>query len=371
MRLSLSGSPPRRLRLAGPRLPPRLSALAALLLALALAAACARREPAPEVYISGLTQPRGLALEADGSLLVAEAGLADPARRTPPITTNQSGRVLRITPDRRIDVLADGLPYQLDTASGTDIGPADVLALGGERYLLMGEGVAPLSRMVLRLRPGSPPEPVASVLNFAMKDNLFAKMVGGAGVQANPFAMVATPDGKALLLSDGASGRVLRAGLDGQISVYAEVPKMPPLTGMAFGPDGRLYVAVFSVLPHTPGTGAVWAADGPGSIRPALEGLTMPIDVAFDAAGRLHVLEFGDGRSPKEPYAGGGGRLLRVGADGSRQVVLDHLDHPTSMLFTPAGDLLIAVGGAFSGAGQGKILRLACAELGGEGCPTR
>ena len=282
-----------------------------------------------------------MALEADGSLLVAEAGVVGPADEDTPVEINTSGRVLRITPARQIEVLADGLPFTHDAASGTDVGPADVALLQSERFLLTRESHAPLSRLLLRLTPGAPQQQVASVLNFAMRDILLAKMVGGAGVQANPFAMAATPQGGAFFLSDGASGRVLRACLDGAITVFAEVPGMPPLTGMAFGPDGRLYVAVFSVLPHTPGTGA------------------------------LYVLEFGDGRSPREPYAAGAGRRLWITADGARRVVLSHFDHPTWMLFTPTGNLLIAVGGAITAAGQGAIVRVACADLGSAACATR
>lgn len=40
-------------------------------------------------------------------------------------------------------------------------------------------------------------------------------------------------------------------------------------------------------------------------------GLTMPIDLGFDAAGTLYVLEFSDGRQPNQPYAAGSGRLLK------------------------------------------------------------
>jgi hypothetical protein len=92
----------------------------------------------------------------------------------------------------------------------------------------------------------------------------------------------------------------------------------------------------------------------------------MPIDVGFDAAGTMYVLEFGDGRQVDQPYAGNGGRLLRVERDGARAVVLDRLDHPTAMAFAPSGDLFVAVGGAFSTPGQGAILRVPCRILGSE-----
>ena len=126
---------------------------------------------------------------------------------------------------------------------------------------------------------------------------------------------------------------MLRVALDGQISLLAELPQMPPLTGLAFGPDGRLYFADFSALPHAPGSGAIWAADRSGKLMPAAAGLTMPIDVGFDGAGAMYVLEFSDGRRPGQPYAAGLGRLLRIEHDGARTVVLDRLNYPTAMVF--------------------------------------
>jgi sugar lactone lactonase YvrE len=147
---------------------------------------------------------------------------------------------------------------------------------------------------------------------------------------------------------------------------------MRPLTGLAFGPDGRLYVADFSALPHAPGSGAIWAADRSGELMPAATGLTMPIDVRFDGTGALYVLEFSDGKRPAQPYAAGLGRLLRIERYGTRTVVLDRLNYPTTMAFSRAGDLYIAVNGAFSAPGQGTILKLACGALGAPAaCPHR
>lgn len=334
-----------------------------VLVAIALFVPSCVNEPRISTVASGLDQPRGMAFDAGGNLVVAEAGAAG-AVIQPPVTTNTSGRVSRITPDGRRETVIGGLPFTLDTATGTSVGPADVALVGGELLVLTGEGSALLSRSLLRIEPGAPPQMVASFLAFAQAGNPEGQMMGGAGVQANPYAMIAAPDGSALFVSDGASGRVLRVTLDGTIQEFAAVPGRPPLTGLAFGPDGRLYVAVFSVLPHTPGSGAIWVAEPGGAIAPAVEGLTMPIDVAFDPAGTLYVLEFSDGRSPKEPYAAGRGRLLRIEAGGEHTVVLDGLNFPTAMLFARSGDLLISASGAFSGAGAGSVVRVACAELG-------
>jgi sugar lactone lactonase YvrE len=188
-------------------------------------------------------------------------------------------------------------------------------------------------------------------------------MIGANAIAANPYAMVSAPDRRALYVADSASGRVLRVTLDGDIRVFAELPNMPPLTGLAFAPDGKLYFADFSTLPHAPGSGAIWAADPSGKLAVAVGGLTMPIDVGFDSAGTMYVLEFGDGRQRGQPYADGG-RLLRIEGDETQTVVLDRLNYPTAMAFSRTGDLYIAVGGAFTAQGQGEILKVQCYALG-------
>jgi sugar lactone lactonase YvrE len=344
----------------------RHHATVALLAASLLLAACAPRPASPtsEIYVSGLNQPRGMAFDAAGNLYVAEAGASDPAAaEVIQPETNHSARVVRVDPSRAMTAVLDGLPYTRYITSG-DVGATDVGLIGGVLYVLTGEGYdEKLSRRVLRVIPSAPPQSVASFGDFALDTMPLEYQLSPGGAPSNPYAMAVAPDGGALYVTDGASGRVLRAALDGKISLFAELPDLPPLAGLAFGPDSKLYFTMFSTLPHAPGSGEIWSADPAGQLSRAAAGLTMPIDVAFDASGAMYVLEFGDGRQANQPYAGGSGRLLRVERDASRTIVLDQLDHPTAMAFAPSGDLYIAVGGAFSAPGQGAILRVQCAVL--------
>jgi sugar lactone lactonase YvrE len=333
--------------------------LLALLVGISLLAACAPRATA-EPFATGLNQPRGMAFDDAGNLFVAEAGAA--------AIGASSGRVMQISPRGELSVAVDGLPFTHLPDHG-DVGAADVAMLGGALYVLTGEGHAALSRSVLRALPDRSAQPVASLLNFAAA-GLSPDLIGSGLVASNPYALAAAPDGRALYVADGASGRVLRVTLDGKISGFAALPHMPPLTGLAFGPDGRLYFANFSALPHAPGSGAIWAAARSGKLTPAATELTMPIDVGFDSVGSMYVLEFSDGRRPAQPYAAGLGRLLRIERDGARTVVLDQLNYPTAMVFSRAGDLYIAVNGAWSAPGQGAILKIACRALGTpQACP--
>ncbi len=320
-------------------------------------------QPVASLVARGLNQPRGMAFDSDGHLFVAETGAytADEVHDGPP-GSNHSGRVLRIDSDRRITPVMEALPFTQQKING-DTGVTDVAVLDGDLYVLIGEGLDDnLSRRLLQASSTGRARRVANLLDIVTQTTTAQDMDVGR-IKANPFAMIAAPDGAAFYVSDGASGRILHVELDGDVRVFAETPGMPPLAGMSFGPDGRLYVAVFSHWPHTPGSGAIWAADSTGGLTPAVAGLTMPIDVAFDKAGSLFAIEFSDGRNMEKPYAAWSGRLLRIAPDGAQTVLLDHLNYPTAMLFSPTGDLFIAVGGAFTGAGHGAIIKLACQAI--------
>ncbi len=317
----------------------------------------------PHPFVSGLNQPRGLIFDPSGNLYVAEAGSAD-GPDAPSADTNHSGRILRITPQGQATPILESLPFTHYPLTG-DVGVSDVVWLDGALYALTGEGYDDeLSRRVLRILPDGSPQVVGNILNFVLGSMPAQELSMGVGIASNPYAMVAAPDGRALFVSDGASGRILRVTLDGTIRIFAELPHMPPLTGLAFGPDGKLYFAMFSKLPHTPGSGQIWAADSFGALVLVAQELTMPIDLTFDSAGALYILEFGDGGHADRNYVSGGGRLLRIIDGGTPTVVLEGIDFPTAMTFSPSGDLYISRGGAFTPAGGGGIVKVACSALG-------
>ena len=345
-----------------------------LLVAVGLLSECQARPAAtpsisPEPFVVGLNLPRGLTFDEADNLIVVEAGTrAIDADDASPTYTNHSSRVLLVTPNRQITIVANGLPFAYLPALGTGVGATDVAVMAGARYVLTGEGPDPLSRSVLRIAPGDLPTPIANISNFAAK-GVSSDLMNSGVIRANPYALVAAPDGSALYMTDGASGRVLRITLDGTIHTFAELPDSPPLAGLGFGPDGRLYFTAFSPLPHVPGSGAVWVADASGTVARVVAGLTMPIAVGFDASGAMLVLEFGDGRQSQRLYVAGVGRLLRIASNGRRTTLLDHLNYPTAMAFSHAGDLYIAVGGAFTEAGQGSVVKVSCLAL--DVCPNK
>lgn len=336
----------------------------ALLIGVALLSSC-KGDPVTEVFATGLNQPRGMTFDDAGNLYVAEAGMLDAQadNRSSPIT-NHSSQVTRISPDGQLTRVMDGLPFTHYAAAG-DVGATDVAMLSDAVYVLTGEGYDDrLSRAMLRVAPDGSPELVANVFQFVEKTTPLDSAMGITTLASNPYSMVLAPDGDALYVTDGASGRVFHVTRDGAIRVFVELPNTPPLTGVTLGPDERIYFTLFSALPLARSNGAVWAADLSGRLDVAVPELTMPIDVGFDGADVMYVLEFSAGLTPDQFYAAASGRLLRVAQDGTQTVVLDRLNYPTAMTFSPVGDLYIAVSGAFSAPGQGAILKVPCHVLG-------
>ena len=326
-----------------------------------VAGACGGGEAEHLQIIDGLNEPRGLWLKADGTLCVAEAGrLAEGqvVEEGPAANRANTGSVSCVDPEGRRRRIIDRLPYVLYNVTGAATGPADLAEMAGDLYLLTGESEGILARKILRLTgSGNPPEVVADFLAFAQaaEPGFFDEV----DVFSNPYSMIPDPEQRRFLVSDGATGQVLAAGLDGRIQVFSEVEGHEVLTGIVRGPDGAPYVTSFSQLPHSTGDGALLRLRPDGTFDVAVDGLTTPIDVAFDGQGRLYVLEFIDGTQTERPYQGKTGRLLRFAptSDGwqDRQVLIDRLPFPTALLIDGDDRIYVSIRGALSPPESGVV----------------
>ena len=214
---------------------------------------------------------------------------------------------------------------------------------------------------------------IADFLVYA-EQTAFPDFFDEINIITNPFAMIADSQNDRFLITDGATGEVYSAGPDGEIRVYSQVEGHAVLTGIAWGPDGLLYVASFSEIPHEQGAGAIVRIHPDGQSSVAVADLTTPIDLAFDRQERLYVLEFVFASAEGHPYRDRTGRLLRfeptsAGWEGG-QVLLEGLPHPTAVLVESDGTICITVHGAYSEPGQGMVLSLAATEFDSANAPT-
>jgi hypothetical protein len=292
--------------------------------------AAVRNNDAPyTVVLDGLDEPHGLSLSANGTLCVAEAGRApaDQAAGDQPATLfADTGAVTCLDAAGQRKRVISALPHTLYSANGISVGPAAVAEMDGSLYVLTGEGYEDASRKLLHIGDAGQPEKVADFLAFAAGGQPLS-YIQPASIAANPYAMIPDPVAHRFLVTDGASGQVMAAGLDGKISIYSPVGGHEVLTGIARGPDELIYVASFSQLPHEAGKGSIVRIHPNGASEVALGGLTTPIALAFDRDKRLYVLEFVKADPGQDPYRGKTGRLLRFapagGGWGSDQVLME------------------------------------------------
>lgn len=92
------------------------------------------------------------------------------------------------------------------------------------------------------------------------------------------------PD-RALYVGDR-SGSILRVE-DGQVSLFASVPASVAAFHLAFGPDGSLYVTAPTLAPRD----AVYRIPASGVVETFYDGFGRPQGLAFDADGRLYVVD--------------------------------------------------------------------------------
>ena len=115
-------------------------------------------------------------------------------------------------------------------------------------------------------------------------------------------------------------------------------------TGIA-AHDGRLYVSLFGGFPFIAGSGRVVSLPDAGaapSARIEAGDLNAPVDIAFDAKGNMLVLEHGT-FDPSGAWVSGSGRLLAMNpATGARQIILDGLTRPVSVLVWDDRQLVVS-----------------------------
>ena len=335
-----------------------------------------------EVVATGLNHPRGIVAGPFGTLLVAESGEAGSSPCLPPSpgTANKeacastTGAVTAVWPGGKARV-AEGLASNGAPDGTAASGPHDLLVTSRGLEVLFGYANNPGLRAGLG-EAGAPLGQLA-VIDAHGDQHLSGDLAGyeGAvnpdgrpgfpGQWSNPYSTVT--DGADRLVSDSGGNDILRVKPDGTVSTVAVFPTRdvpaPPTgalvtmeavpTGMVRGPDGALYVGELTGFPSPPGSARVWRVVPGQAPTVYATGFTNIIDVAFDAQGRLLVLEvFANGLLSGNPA----GALKRVGADGTTTPLLTTgLVTPTSMAVASSGAVYIA--NKATAVGTGEVIK--------------
>ncbi len=336
------------------RLPARL--VAATLASTMVLAACtsatdsvAEQQPSDlepphiSVVAEGLINPLGLALHADGTVLIAEEGTGE---------GDDSAGVSVLTPDGRLGRVVSGLPSSRDSGDLSGV-PLVGVSPNGETVYLAHFGAGALLTFPVPpegLEPETKAQPALGPndLGTAMVALNEVRLINPFDITfdeaARPVVSDASENGVAVETDDGNARFIHRfAELTDPNSESLRIDAVP--TGITRIGD-EYFVTLTGGCPYPAGVGRLVAIDDSRNERLIVDGLSMPIDVEVGADQTVWLLEFArfdDGAScfTGEGYLPGSGRLSRVLDDGTVDTVVEGLDFPGAVLPMPDGSLYI------------------------------
>lgn len=287
-----------------------------------------------------------------------------------------TGSVTRIQNGRWTRVVT-GLPSVAGKGGTEATGPSDVSIGGDGTVRVTVQGVDSSSPKVfgargaalwhlLRLTGNGGYQSAADFYTYEATHN-----PDGREINSDPYALLTQGSGE--IVADAAANDLLAVDAAGTISTLAVFPtrmvpgpggKMVPMEAvpdsLAMGPDGAYYVGELTGFPFPVGGAQIYRVV-PGQ-KPTVyaSGFTNIIGLAFGPDGSLYVLEiFKNGLgnvNPQNP-ASLTGALIRVAPDGTRTTVASQgLVAPTGLAISKSGTIYISNFGVL--AGQGQVVRL-------------
>jgi plastocyanin/sugar lactone lactonase YvrE len=356
--------------------------LRALLLVLLLSAAAvavslspaarAEQQAGVRVVASGLLNPRGLAWDDDGTLLVAEAGTGgtmpgDGSESVPPPLGPFKGG-----PTARVSRIVDGCPRPLVTglpsyvtSTGEIGGVADLAAIDGAIYALVTGGGAAHGNPdrpngLYRVETDGTVSLIADLTAWLKAHPVAHPPQGGYDPSGSFFDMVAAPDGRSVLVVESNSRQVLRVTLDGAVTRIADLSgdNQAP-TAITLDAGGTIYVGYLSGVPYPDGAARVVAIGDDGAIEEVWTGLTTVTGLAFGPDGTLYALEMSTGNTAEPPFlTRQSGRLVRQTGPDSAEPVATGLDLPVSLAIGPDGAFYVSLPAVGAEDGSGMVVRI-------------
>ena len=330
-----------------------------------------------QVVATGLDNPRGLDFAPNGALYIAEAGRGGNG----PTVTGGDGGMLRFGLSGSItrlfkgeqERIVTGLPSLADAQGGQAIGPS-AISFGhlGNAAVTIGLAQDP------SVRDGTLGAQAAALgtlwqLNLKGKMEFIADLAAfearvdpdGHGPDSNPNGAL-NGGGGSVYATDAGGNSLLQISGNGSISVVAVFPNrivpspFPPFADMPMqavptnvvrGPDGALYVSQLTGFPFPQGGARVYRVVPGTPPQVYVGGFTNIIDLEFDSAGNLYVLEI-DTNGLLAPNVTG--RLARVGPGGQNTVTIasEGLVMPGGMTIGPDGAIYVSNFSTSSGTGQ-------------------
>lgn len=356
--------------------------------------------PRLATFAEDLNNPRGLAIDTDGTIYVAEGGTGGDEICVPEpeedgeLCFGATARIVAIDTDGTVTTEVDGLPsIGVDEELGEFIGAADVaVAEDGSLYIAIGFGAdspqrdavaeewAPAALLgTIQHWDGDELTEIADLAAWETENDPDAdepstqSEQGQESDHSNPNGLLITTDGD-LLAVDAGGNAVLEIDVEtGEISMVAFLPDRfvspPPFLGMPPGAefpmqavptnlaesaDGTLLLTELTGFPFPVGGANLWELGDDTTPSVAYEGFTNAMDLAF-VGDDLYVVEFAESGLLGAPQDGGA--LVRLRADGSRISLLGgELLFPAGVV-ADADGLLYVTTGSIGPPGSGAVVR--------------
>lgn len=376
-----------------PRHASRLLSLAGIALATVLSSASAYAQTyGAWIAMSGLNNPRRLAVGPDGGLYVTEAGtggnvgsIVDGAGETVSYgATGSVSRLLNGVQSRVLTGLPSLAPQGGDTPGGGATGLHDIIFSGGQAFGVIGLGGDPALRTSLT-NQGAPGANFGQLVRLSLDGSNTVTNIADISayeaannpgrispgvpddVNSNPYAL-AEAIGGGFVVADAGANALLRvngstvsliATFDGVVN---PLPFGPPRyqavpTSVTVGSDNAYYVSQLTGFPFPAGAANIFRVVEGQSPTIFATGFTNLIDVAMGPDGFLYALELTTNGLASQTGPGGG-RLTRISlADGSKTVIFsDPLFFPGGMAFGSNGTIYVT--DLSTNAGTGRVLAL-------------
>jgi DNA-binding beta-propeller fold protein YncE len=316
------------------------------------------------VVMSGLDNPRGLAIGPAGAIYVAEAGRggAGPCVFLAGVAQircyGPTGAISRLWRGQQERVLT-GLPSHA-SAAGEANGPNDISVQGlGGTYITIGLGGTPQERAqfgpagasfgtLVRAPAFGPVRVIADLVQYEADNN-----PDGGPVDSNVFGLLGDPGAR--IVTDAGGNSIIGIGANGDLSTLAVLPARASgrptdavPTSIVKGPDGAYYIGELSGVPFTAGAARIYRMVPGEAPTIFLTGFKTIIDLAFGPDGGLYVLEHASGPM----FFPLPGKIIRVDPDGTRTVVVDGLNRPTSLVVDDDGTIYVTNNGVSVGIGE-------------------
>lgn len=328
------------------------------------------------VVASGLTNPRGLAWDATGTLYVALAGTGGPvpavvqspaAKARGPFKGGLTAGVARIVNGCPV-IVAGHLPSYVDKA-GNVMGVSAVAFLSGQLYALEGggdvsHGTPGYPSGVYRINPDGTSQLIAD-LSLWTRTHPVAHVPADYDPDTAAFAMIAGND--RLWIVESNSGQVLTVMPGIPAAVVTRVADLsdghPVPTGLAPAIDGGVYVGMLTPQPYKDGAAKVIHVAPNGTVSDVWTGLTMVTGVAVTSDGALYAAEMATGNTDQPPYIKAGtGQIVRQTGANTSAVVASGLDFPIALATGPGDALYVSQPAIGANSGEGVVVRLQVAS---------